>query len=466
MARRLTFQRIGVVIGDRRLVAAQVRPGQPDKPTAALELEFESRDWLNDADAAGARLKAALKQNGFIARRAAVGLPASWAMSRHYPMPPMPSAQLAEALKLVTERIFSIDPGEVRVDFVPPSDGDYEPVLVMATLQRRLTQVLAVMAAAGLEVSAITPAVVALAQADADGDRFVARLTETAVEVAHAAGRRLRSMRQVGVDDQSTAESIAGELRRSLSAAPDQTRRIRLYAPEQASPAAVAAVEMLGLDVDQAEPLRPVGLHAAVACAVLAADPESAAINFAHGRLETPPRRRFDRRTRIGGLSAAAAVVLIGGLILLVHRQERSVADLRAQLQDIEPDVKAARGLIDRVQTAEQWFAHRPRYLDALKRLTLAFPTSSDIWVTEVNFRADQPNVMTGRAVASQAVISLLDELKRTPACRNVTLLYDREAGRGESQRVFGIALRIDLSPPGAAAAETAETLAAGGEGQ
>lgn len=489
-------KRLGLAFTDSGVMVAEVKANGRARVTAAVSVKFTSELNLEHPGALGKHLYEVMRRERMSARRAVIGLPARWLMSRLKQVPPVEGEALSEMLRLTADRAFSADGNELLIDYIPPTPGTpgnaataaakEDGVLLLAALRKRVEQVRQAAEAAGLKVEAITSSTAALAMATAatsDSD-LVVQLNDDSVEFALRDRRQLRLLRHVAMHVKAAEPaSVVTEMRRVLAAdvrgsAAESAQRLLVWDSAGAPEAVNQLIERLDLPKEQAGDLGTLahvngevghGLDAlrfapAIAVALSAADVHLRAVDFLHSRLAPPRRQRIDQRYRIAGLVAAVIAVGVGSLFYVVQGERGEVADLSEQVAHIEPEVEAAREMVNKVRYAEGWFDNRPRSLDYLRELTLAFPERGDIWATDITLREDRSATISGKATENRSVLELLDRLQQSPAFESVKLLYSRDAGRREPETAFSIAVRFaPIDTP--AAAKDSEPLTANNGG-
>jgi hypothetical protein len=176
---------------------------------------------------------------------------------------------------------------------------------------------------------------------------------------------------------------------------------------------------------------------AALAMAGLSRDPM--ALDFVHSRLQVKKHWHVGRQA----FWAACGLLVVIGFIAfyLVDRsaREREVADLRTRLSAMQPDIEAARRVVDRVSSARGWYDRRPQFLECLRSLTLSLPESGSIWAKGLVLQEDMHGLVTGKAGDERLIVSFLDTLMVDEQFRDVKLLYIRGAEGRSSDSDFGI---------------------------
>jgi len=221
-------------------------------------------------------------------------------------------------------------------------------------------------------------------------------------------------------------------------------------------PAALEALgERLGLTLRLCHPQHDLGLDngpdsladgkfaAAAALALGALKRSPPAIDFLHSRLA--PGRRCVVKRKVTWAALAAGVVLVVGLLLVLdwRKSRQDVAFLESRLNGMQGSVAAAQQVLDRASFVRGWYDRRPRFLDGLRHLTLAFPVEGRIWATNLAVRDDMRMSLSGKAVDERAVLEVLDRLKGSPAFADVQPVYIRQAGGNAREVSFAVNLRF-----------------------
>ena len=240
---------LGVAVGERSITVAEVAParrrrrGWEAAPRRGVPAAGAKRAGTDKDAAATEAFTRFLREHGFAASRAVVGVPARWLVAREREVPPSSPEQAAEVLRMQAERLFSAELGELAVDYAGTADPS-EPrgVLLMAMPKRQLERVVRLVEAAGREVAAVMPSTLALADAVAgesganggNADGLVLSLGGDAVELsAHRGGapRLLRHLPVRGPDlacqngtRAAAVSSLAGEIRRTVAMMPTGPR--------------------------------------------------------------------------------------------------------------------------------------------------------------------------------------------------------------------------------------------------
>jgi len=464
---------LGISIGDRSLVAAEVRVNRSGIAVRRT-VEISLPDGLPDARSCGRSLKNLLRGAGIRARTAVFGIPLSWTLSRMKTAPQADAVSLARILRLEAEQEFSIPVEDLAIDFVPAAPAaDRQRLLVVATPRAKVQAVLAVARAAGLRAEAILPSAIAVAVESATESSaacIVVDREETTLVVSWQGAPLLLWHLGPGPADSACSEwaqQVVAEARRGLAAI---TARPDGYV----EPAEIILWDDAGLS-DDAQAALSAGLPAPVriyrcvspseegtaGCAVPAAVAAAAArardgiVDFARSRLvERRPSRTRILATRIAIVAAAGAALGLAAYFDL-RGQQQHVADLQKQLAMREPEVARIRELSSRVAAAQQWRQDRPGFLDCLRQLTFTFPVDGGIWATTLAIQQDMRGTIAGKASSDRLVLDVLDRMKGEDRFTSVKLAYLR--GGGTTSREVAFAITFTFQPattPATAAGE------------
>ena len=203
------------------------------------------------------------------------------------------------------------------------------------------------------------------------------------------------------------------------------------------------------LGIAEAPPSPPGEFAAAAALTVAGLTRQTYAVDFLHSRLS--PRKKLALKGKIAWASGVAAAALIGGAVLLIgwQRDQQEIEDLRSRLEGMRAGVATAKEVVDKTAFARGWYDRRPKFLDSLRELTLAFPLEGKIWATSLAISDDMRAMVSGKAADEAAVLEVLDRLKGSPKFTDVKPLYIREVGGGTQDVSFAISLSFVVKAEG-----------------
>jgi hypothetical protein len=458
--RSITAVEVGVVHGRRHVLHA-------------AEFPMPGGDAPQDPALLGKELRQFLRQNRFSASRAVVGIGTRWLVAKEQSLPPTAADLMAGVLSLAAEREFASDPKDLAVDYSGPVDSsEGQSVLLVAAPRRNVDHLLATARAAGLTVAAVTSSTMALASATggpASARRLVLYLSPTATELSVSSGGGFRMVRRLATSlpaataarscpEEDRLDGLADELRQVITLlpgakTPPQGPDLLIWNASGLPAAALGRLgERLPLAVRLCEypadlgisdgPAAPAGEFVAAAALALAGlDSRTLAVDLVHSRLN--PRKRFALRRKFAWAVGLAAAVLLAGIALLVdlQREEQEVQDLKDRLDSMKDSLAAAKDVVDKADFARGWYDRRPRHLDCLRELTLAFPAEGRIWTTSLAIGEDLRVLLSGKAADGRAVLEVLDRLTANRKFSDVKHLYTREVGGGSQEVSFAISL-------------------------
>ena len=466
---------LGLSIEENSVAAVEVRAsGGRNDILRAAEFRLPDKVSLDAPARLGNALRTFLRENRFSAKHTVIGLPAKWLLAKEEQIPPASSDSLAGLLRIRAERDFSSNFEDLAVDYIDRSSAEQDrPVLLVATLREKVEQVLAMAQAARLKVRAITSSVAALASARAAMESapwLTLYLTPRSVELTVQTGEQLHVMRHIPVPALAPAGASQKPNARDLEAIADQVRRVVSLLPRGESrahtnslviwdgiglePGAVDELgNSLGVQATVPENLSALGIAeselacdaqicrfaGAAALGLAGIRPEFLAIDFLHSRLAT--RKKTTLRRRVVWAACLAATLIVAFLFLLMDWQtkEKEAAALESRLNEMAGDIEAARDVVERVSAARGWYDRRPRSLDCLRELTLAFPEDGRIWTTSLAFTEDMRGIISGKSLDEKLTLQLLDKLKDSGRFGEVKLLYMRGAEGGSAETSFAI---------------------------
>ena len=498
---------LGLAIGERGVLACELsRAGSGFRAERMAELPYPAGVSPDDAATFGPALREFLKTQRFGARRVVIGLPLKWAVVKTKDVPPASPATLADLLRMQAERDFAMDPSDLALEYVgTPSASAPGTVLLVAVPRKRLDAVTSAAEAAGLSVAAVTLSAAALGQQTGrltGGEGAVLHVSSGAAELAvqhqgHA--RVLRHLRApvavaevaAGAGAGTGAEAIPDAVPVAPGAAPltVELRQVLSLMPQNGTAAQLNVwdgvglgdatdrwADALGVSVRE-QSLSALGVEAAdnggaagtgggrfapaVALALSGLAAEPILPDLLHSRLVARKPSRFGKPLVWGVLIAITVAVAIVAAALDLSGQRREVAEMKAQLAKMQPDVKTAEASIARTTFAQRWNDQDPRCLRVLSDLAALSPGDGQVWASSLNVQDDGRVTLTGRGTTSAAVQNVLDRLRAASAFSDLKVLDMRPAGRNSGDVTFSVNFRI-ASPDAAAATQPAAASRAG----
>ena len=489
---------IGLALGDREVVAAQVsgggRRGGRLRGWARWPLPDDG-SWQRP-EALGKRFGEFLKGKDLTANDAIVGVPARWLIAEAADVPPGDKATAASVLRLRAERLGG---GEEQgltfdaagLDAAASSGG---PALLVGIDAARLTQIKSFCAAAGLTPRAVTATGLAVSDAvgpDA-GEALVLLGNGTELVRRDDAGRPLALRHLNGVPGElnaATLPRLSGELARALSFG-SGGGTVALVGPNRLGEADYEALcERLGRAVHAADSavsfaslpalaslngeasgLSEDGAWPAAALAALASR-NALPADFLDPALAPPPPPRFDRRVVLGVAAGLLAAVGLAMAYQSIRDAEFEAEQLDAVVKANAEDVKSAETRIEQIKFGRSFYEDRPPSLEVMSSLAAAFPPAGGIYADNVSVRADGKATVRGKARDQDQILRLQNKLIADPRFAAVELTDSRQSraaggrdGRGGGEDwTYTISFRFEPTPAGGSTTRPAAIADAGG---
>jgi hypothetical protein len=464
---------LGLAVGEGGILCAQVAGGA--RGAVVQKVGWFTRPIAAATDAItpeqeGALLGAFLKEHGFSATRAVVGVPARWLLSQEKELPPAGVDEAKAILRLHAERMMLADSAPMVADFAGDLRASPPRVLLVALLQSHLDRLSKMIGAAGLSTVAVTSTALAAARfSDETSSVPFVMLGDKSAELVVARNGAPRALRHVSITVRgpSGAGGAASDLRRAMAMA-------------GGSDAGVTVWDGVGLDRhewdDLASRLKTTVHHGpgveragtsiatgalngaaggrsvdaylpAVALAAAGLKRAGLPIDFAHPRLQAVAPRRIGRRGMWSAAFVLLAVVCLASLYVTVQQREAQAVELDSKLKAIADDAKAAQANIDRVAFGRTYFESRPPTLQCLRDVSLAFDYDEPIWATSFTLRDNGRGQLQGRASDQRLVLMVNDRLKANPRFANVQLVDSRDTGGNSREVVFSISFNYVGGP-------------------
>ncbi|MBE0535379.1 MAG: hypothetical protein IH624_06885 [Phycisphaerae bacterium] len=456
---------LGLAFEERRILAAEVSM-QTDRPQLVRQGVFETAGGIEDADAVqvGQQLRQFLRAGQFTARTAVVGLPGRWIVAKQVKIPPADDEALPGIVQIQVQRSFSLDAQDLAFDFYRRREVDASStLLLMATQNRRLSQIALLVRAAGLRITAVTPTSHAIRVFERSGVDLGIYLSDDGVEFwsGKADLPWIRHVWRPKAADEQQDRLLQEEVRRQLAMTARDgeagQRRLTIYTSQEPAEASLqrAADAMSGPDTivdghttlfegglggaDVSQAGRTVG---AAALALAGCTGKAFYVDFVNSHSAAKKRSPRVRVRRWAAILGGAAVIALIAVVVGWRRDVRDIATYTQQLDAMSSDIAAARQVVDRMSHAATWTVRRPHFLDCLHALTGAFPDEGSVWVVSLAVRENKQGLITGQALRESNVLGVLDALKGNPAFGEVAMVYMRDAGRTTNEVSFAISFK------------------------
>ena len=462
---------LGLAIDDSGVVAAEVciRQGRPEIRRADM-MAFDERLNSDNAQDLGHKLRQFLRTNHFSSKRAVVGIPTKWIVTKEIVAPPAQPDALAGMLSIQAERAFSLNASELIFDYCGrTSTSEKSDVLLVAAQRQVINQVKELMDAAGLQVRSITVSALAFGKILSEAgsqQRYGLYTRPTYCEFWSQSNGRLRSVQHVPLANTGAANERADLLTSTiqrlivLSSEPNQSapHEITVYDASNISDGVIDQLNKrlapqitvsdgnAGLlpdrfaSPDGADDAQSI---AAASLAVTAIGASKPSVDFLNPRIGRKKKSSHRRLTSWAAVAGVLFVVGVGAVIADWQRKSADVATYTQQLELISKDVAAAREMVDRISFAGSWTSRKPQFLECIRQLTLAFPESPSVWATSLAISEQAEGSLVGKAVDDASFSEVLDKMKQNSEFSGVRMMHSRNAGGSSAEKEFAVTFKF-----------------------
>jgi hypothetical protein len=406
---------VGLSIGERSLLAAEVTAGEKPEVTRLAEFVYPEGITPQQPVELGAALANFLRDNKFSAKSAIVGLPARWLVVKSKDVPPADATTLTNLLRLQAEGEFSTELKDLVYDYTADaSAGNPKCVLLVATAKKYVDAASSLCESAKLSAVVVTSSALALGSVTGRSveakNPLVLLVSPAGAELTAQSGSAtcaIRHLRGPGPD-----RPFVGELRRAISGMPVGNGSLNgagrdLVLWDAAGGSAFDATTLgasLGLNITSGDlPIFGVDASAAasngegrkyaaaVALALLGVVDETRPVDFLHSRLAPKLEPKIPRWMVITALSVIAVLALAFLAYSDMQDRQAKLDKINQQLDSVQNDVKSATAFVNKVSFAQAWHMGSPRYLSCLRDLTLALPQDGQTYALGLSLREDVP---------------------------------------------------------------------------
>jgi len=463
---------LGLAVDDCGVVATELCIRSDRAEVRAVgELSWEKEFTADNAKELGGQLRRFLREGGFSASHVAIGLAAKWVLAKEIETPPAAPEVLAGMLSIQAERAFSLNADEMIFDYCGKTSMSQKgQVLLLAAPRQVVNRIKAVTDAAGLHVQSVTVSALACGGALRDADptyRYGLYARPTYCEFWGQSDGSPRFVKHVPMGQDGTpagyADLLSSTIQRLvlLSAGQDQSPPYQVMAYDACGPAeeVVGRVNerlqpqitvhdgcagLLAGGLECADPSQAVRSVAATAVALADVHGGGPAVDFLNPRLGGKRRSVHKRAIAWAAVLAAGCLVGLGVLFLDWRGDRKDIAVYTAQLQQMGPDIAAAREIVDRVSYAGSWVSREPRFLDCLRELTMAFPDEPRVWATSLALSGTGTGLLVGKTTSEASFYEVLDNIKQNKAFSDVKMIHIRDAGRDSREKEFAVNFKFE----------------------
>ncbi len=453
---------LGVSVGDASLTVAQVHASSAGARVGKTGVFTftEGMTWEKPQEM-GKAFGAFLKERGFSARHAVIGLPSHWTLVDARMVPDASEVVVQGVIRMVIEREYQPEGKDWIFDYVrnAPVEGRFEVVLA-ATSAQRVERVNQMALAAGFNKPKVTPTLLALmAQVPKDPVKpmLVVHARAEGVECGVATRAGVQAAEWLGAGVEETA-ALADEIKRlaasRLSSTPFKGIDVVAYCADVKGEAGVRdAMARAGLasgDADDGLTGRMVikagseaVYSASVALGEVALAGAGGMVDFGKSRLLIDTGAVARRRRMLAVLVGSVVLATVGYCAIDWYQQKAELAVKTAELAGSKERLALEQARIDKLEKARGWLDKRPSMLDQVRAFTMAMPGAGQVWATSISIRDDKTGTFIGKAQSEKGVIELLDKLRGTGRFVDVKLLYLRQADRTGKAVSFALTFAI-----------------------
>jgi hypothetical protein len=462
-----TRQILGLAVDDSGVVATElcIRSGRAEI-RAAGEFSWEKEFAAANTRELGEQLRRFLREGGFSATRVAVGLAAKWVLAKEIETPPAAPEALAGMLSIQAERAFSLNAGEMVFDYCGKTTASQKSqVLLLAAPRQVVNHIKAITNAAGLHVQSVTVSALACGGALCDADptyRYGLYARPTYCEFWGQSENSLRFIKHVPIGRDGTpadyVDLLTSTIQRLvlLSSGKDESPPYKVMAydtcgladgvlhrvNEQLGPQVTVhdgCAGLLSSGLDCSDPSQAARSIAATAVARAYLREGRPAVDFLNPRIGARKTSGHKRLIGWAAFIAVAFLVGLGAVLVDWQRDRRDITVYTAQLEQMAPDIAAAREIVDRVSYVGGWASREPRFLGCLRELTIAFPEEPRVWVTSLRVNENGTGLLVGKATSEASFYEVLDKIRQNKAFSDVKMIHVRDAGRDSREKEFAI---------------------------
>lgn len=447
---------LGIAITEKSVQVAECRgSGRSAKAGRRSTFAVDPALVFESPDRFGELLADHLKQEGYSAKHAAVGLCGRWVLARGMTLPPAEGATLVGMVRLRIEREFAGGQADLCFDYqdAPPASGvgadasaAHRDLLLVGMPKRRLEKLQHAVGAAGLELARVGASPLDVcAAADRDGLGLIvdpAGITLTHRVAGRCAGFASTGCNTAAADADAASQLAAASARLAMThfsgAAGDLvlTDAAGLDDSARAAMAAALGERFDGCDTALADPAFAAAREAGSADAV----------NLLDSKLAVAPKRALPGYAK-WLIRAAVLFLLVGGAVgYLWVDANQELAELQDEYDTIEDSATRLQAVREDTRAAAGWFDDRPPVLDCLLELTHTFPRRGRIWVTSLTIEPDATGTVACRADDEDTMWDYVRAMDASPRLSDVVLRRQNDAGRQADELVFDVSFRYSES--------------------
>jgi Tfp pilus assembly protein PilN len=407
------------------------------------EFTFGDDSGWGDPRQLGLAFRAHLDAAGVAVRRVeTVVLPCDWTLLRSRKLPPATDPALISGMvATASEEAFAERSESLACAYQLSSAGGEVAVSLFGCGRDQLASVKTFLQAAGLSARRVVPGPAALALALDQGEHLVLLQENAGLTLLTTADGRATWQRSVPGCSDGGDEEVAAHLRRAALVMPVGASVPLTLVGNGLAQASAAVLLAAANSADSSRPVKKLGVDEVVEA--LAASQQS----LRDSRLDLQSERRADRprlrqAIRVGSLVGAVLLILVVWLAVSWIGARQSIAQTRAALDELAPQVSRARQMRQLIHRTDPWHDANPGYLDAIMALTEKFPEEGSIWLMGLDINEAGEITLSGQARRREDVLALLAAIESEPTLSHVDLHFIRQQSGRETIATFSVSCR------------------------
>lgn len=462
---------LGLAIDDSGVVAAEVsiRAGRPEIKHTGL-MPFEEKLNSDNAKDLGRQLRHFLRENHLSSKRAVVGIPTKWIVTKEIAAPPAAPDALSGMLGIQAERAFSLNADELIFDYCgKTSSSEKCEVLLVAAQRQVVSQIRELTDAARLKVRAITVSTLSLDKHFSGSEskqRYGLYARPKYCEFWSRSNGRLRSIQHVPVADTTDiierAKFLTSTIQRLVLLSSEQNQlpphEITIYDASSLPDGVVDRLHkdlapqisirngnaaLLSKGIGSTDGIEDSQSIAAASLAITTLSIGKLPVDFLNPHIGKKKATGRGHLTRWAAVAAVVLLVGIGAVIADLHGTRADIATYSEQLDLISEDVAAARETVNRISYAGSWTSRKPEFLECIRQLTLAFPEYPRVWATSLALSEQAEGSLVGKASDEISFYEVLDKMKQNKAFSDVMMMHLRDAGGSSKEKEFAVTFKF-----------------------
>ncbi|MCD6287604.1 MAG: hypothetical protein J7M12_00675 [Candidatus Hydrogenedentes bacterium] len=443
---------LSIVLDGKRMAAVvDRRVGRTVKIRQTARVPLSLDPLSDDPQLVGREIRNRLDEAGIRKKRCVICVPLNWALILNVQMPDT-VAELTEQdiesfISVQAEREFPFAPEDLSISvsrYSVPDGGSWSTLTAIPV--NHLTVLDRVMKEARLKPVSMTLGISSLVDHKNDDGRISLFIGEQNLDLVVVAGGGIVTLRSLDEavnsdqDDETVdVELVARQLRITLGQMPETlSRTVRSVCVYGVEPRVDELVDSLrqsfatqdipverglvpNVDMNGSDPLCSPVAAAAAARLLLGAESSLEFMPPHVSMIKRVAGRVTSRATLWLATATCFIAIAIGGMFLLQHIK---LSRLETYWAGIEPTVKEARAIQEKIKAFRPWFDDSPQTLMIARKLTEAFPEQGTVWVKSISMKNDLTEIScTGYARDDAGWMDVLDRLRDTAGIKNMQVI-------------------------------------------